>query len=100
MKLVPHDGIFVKEYVGEIAKSFDKFQVVPSSMNFFTTNLKVTFHQRCRDRARDEAATPLTPAIRIYKPNSSPKNIITSTKAYAMWCTTARALNPKYHNLF
>ena len=39
MKLVPHHGVPVKVYVGEILKSFDKFQVVPSSMKVFTTNL-------------------------------------------------------------
>ena len=39
MKLVPYHGVLVKEYVGEILKSFDKFQVVPSSMKVFTTNL-------------------------------------------------------------
>ena len=39
MKLVPYHGDFVKEYVGEISKSFDKFQVVPSSMKVFPTNL-------------------------------------------------------------
>ena len=39
MKLVPYYGVLVKEYVCEILKSFDKFQVVPSSMNVFTTNL-------------------------------------------------------------
>ena len=38
MKLVPYDGVIVKEYVGEILKSFDKFQVVPSSVKFFKTN--------------------------------------------------------------
>ena len=32
-------GVLVKEYVGEISKSFDKFQVVPLSMKVFTTNL-------------------------------------------------------------
>ena len=36
MKLVPYHGVLVKEYVGEILKSFDKFQVVPSSMKVFT----------------------------------------------------------------
>ena len=30
---------FVKEYVGEILKSFNKFQLVPSSMEVFTTKL-------------------------------------------------------------
>ena len=39
MKLVPYHGVLVKEYVGEILKSFDKFHVVPSSMKVFTTNL-------------------------------------------------------------
>ena len=39
MKLVPYGGVLIKEYVGEILKSFDKFQVVPSSMKVFTTNL-------------------------------------------------------------
>ena len=39
MKLVPYRGVLVKENVGEILKSFDKFQVVPSSMRVFTTNL-------------------------------------------------------------
>ena len=39
MKLVPYDGVLVKEYVGEILKNFVKFQVVPSSMKVFTTNL-------------------------------------------------------------
>ena len=47
MKSVPYHGVLVKEYVGEILKSFDKFQVVPSSMKVlvpssmkvFTTNL-------------------------------------------------------------
>ena len=39
MKLVPYDGVLVKEYVYEISKSFDKFEVVPSSMKVFTTNL-------------------------------------------------------------
>ena len=39
MKFVRYDGVLVKEYVGEILKSFDKFQVVPSSMKVFTTNL-------------------------------------------------------------
>ena len=38
MKLVPYHGV-LKEYVGEILKSFDKFQIVPSSMEVFTTNL-------------------------------------------------------------
>ena len=38
MKLVLYHGDFVKEYVGEISKSFDKFQVVPSSM-IIPTNL-------------------------------------------------------------
>ena len=60
MKLAPYDGVLVKEYVGEILKSFDKFLEVPSSMKVFTTNLNGPFHQRCRGRARDEpAATPL-----------------------------------------
>ena len=53
MKLVPYDGVLVKKYVGEVSKSFDKFQVVPSSMKVFTTNLNGPFHQRCRGRARD-----------------------------------------------
>ena len=39
MKLVPYHGVLLKEYVGGILKSFDKFQVVPSSMEVFTTNL-------------------------------------------------------------
>ena len=39
MKLVPYHGVLVKEYVGEILKSFDTFQVVPSSMKVSTTNL-------------------------------------------------------------
>ena len=39
MKLVPYHGVLIKEYVGEILKSFDTFQVVPSSMKIFTTNL-------------------------------------------------------------
>ena len=39
MKLVPCHEVLLKEYVGEILKSFDKFQVVPSSMEVFTTNL-------------------------------------------------------------
>ena len=39
MKSVPYHGVLVKEYVGEILKSFDKFQVVLSSMKVFTTNL-------------------------------------------------------------
>ena len=39
MKLVPYHGVVVKEYVGEILKSFVKFQVVQSSMKVFTTNL-------------------------------------------------------------
>ena len=39
MKLVPYDGVLVKEYVGEILKNFVKFQVVPSSMKVFTTKL-------------------------------------------------------------
>ena len=39
MKLVPYHGVLVKESIGEILKSFDKFQVVPSSMKVFTTNL-------------------------------------------------------------
>ena len=38
MKLVPYHGVLFKEYVGEILKSFDKFQVVPSSMKVFPTN--------------------------------------------------------------
>ena len=38
MKLMPYHGVLLKEYVGEILKSFDKFQVVPSSMEVFTTN--------------------------------------------------------------
>ena len=36
MKLVPYHGVLLKEYVGEILKSFE---VVPSSMEVFTTNL-------------------------------------------------------------
>ena len=39
MKLMPYHGLLLKEYVGEILKSFDKFQVVPSSMEIFPTNL-------------------------------------------------------------
>ena len=39
MKLMPYDGVLVKENVYEISKSFDKFGVVPSSMKVFTTNL-------------------------------------------------------------
>ena len=39
MKLVPYHGFLLKEYVGEILKSFDKFQVVPSWMKVFPTNL-------------------------------------------------------------
>ena len=39
MKLVPYHGVLVKEYVGEILKSFDKSQVVPSSMKVFIINL-------------------------------------------------------------
>ena len=39
MKLVPYHGVLVKEYVGEILKCFEKFQVVPSSMKVFKTNL-------------------------------------------------------------
>ena len=38
MKLVPYHGVLIKEYVGEISKSFYKFQVVPSSMKVFPTN--------------------------------------------------------------
>ena len=38
MKLVPYHGVLVKEYVGEILKSFDKFQVVPPSMKVFPNN--------------------------------------------------------------
>ena len=38
MKSVPYHGVLLKEYVGEILKSFDKFQVVPSSMKVFPTN--------------------------------------------------------------
>ena len=38
MKLVPYHGVLLKEYVGEILKSFDEFQVVPSSMKVFPTN--------------------------------------------------------------
>ena len=34
-----YHGVLVKEYVGEILKSFDNFQVVPPSMKVFTTNL-------------------------------------------------------------
>ena len=40
MKSVPCHGVLVKEYVGEFLKSFDKFQVVPSSVKGFTINLK------------------------------------------------------------
>ena len=39
MEFMPYHRILVKEYVGEILTSFDKFQVVPSSMRIFTTNL-------------------------------------------------------------
>ena len=39
MKLVNYHGVLAKEYVGKILKSFDKFQVVWSSMKVFTTNL-------------------------------------------------------------
>ena len=39
MKLVPYDGVLVNGYVGEILKNFDKVQVMPSSMQVFTTNL-------------------------------------------------------------
>ena len=42
MKSVPYHVVPVKEYVGEILKSFDKFQVVPSSMKVFTTNLNAS----------------------------------------------------------
>ena len=67
MKLVPYHGVLLKEYVGEILKSFDKFQVVPSSMEVSTTNLNGPLHQRCRCRARDEpAATPLAPATSFH----------------------------------
>ena len=38
MKLVPYHGVLLKEYVREILKSYDKFQVVPSSMKVFPTN--------------------------------------------------------------
>ena len=41
MKLAPYHG--VKEYVVEILKSFDKFQVVSSSTKIFTTNLNGPF---------------------------------------------------------
>ena len=43
MILGPYDGDLVKEYVCEILKSFDKFQIVPSSMKVFTTNLNGPF---------------------------------------------------------
>ena len=39
MKLVPYDGVLIKEYVSEILKHFDKFQVVTSLVKVFTTNL-------------------------------------------------------------
>ena len=69
MKLVPYQGVLVKEYVGEILKRLDKFQVVPSSMKVFTTNLNGPLSQmvsRPSGRARDEpAATPLAPASQI-----------------------------------
>ena len=45
MKLVPYHGVLVKEYVGKIWKSFDKFQVVPSSLKIFTTNLNGPLEQ-------------------------------------------------------
>ena len=44
MKLLPYYGVLVEEYVGEILKSLNKFQVVPSSMEVFTTNLNGPIH--------------------------------------------------------
>ena len=38
MKLVPYHGYLLNEYVGEILKWFDKFQVVPSWMKVYPTN--------------------------------------------------------------
>ena len=54
MKFAPHH--LVKEYVGEILKSFDKFQVVTSSVKVFTINLNGPLSPTV------SAATPLSPA--------------------------------------
>ena len=66
MKLVPYHGVLVKEYVGEILKSFDKFQVGPSSMKVFTTDLNgplsPTVSRPSEGRADHDGATPLAPA--------------------------------------
>ena len=68
VKLVPYDGVLVQEYVGEILRNFDKFQVVPSSMKIFTTNLNGPLSPTVSRPARDEpAATPLAPATRSPK---------------------------------
>ena len=68
LKLVPYDGVLVKEYVGEILRNFDKFQVVPSSVKIFTTNLNGPLSPTVSRPARDEpAATPLAPATRSPK---------------------------------
>ena len=67
-------GVLVKEYVGEILKSFDKFQGVPSSMKVFTTNLNgplsPTVSRPSEGRAgRDTVGTGyLTISIRFVSP--------------------------------
>ena len=72
MKLVPHHGVLLKEYVGEILKSFDKFQVVPSSMKIFPTNLngplspmvsRPSEGRAGRDTVRTSYPTPQLPGI-------------------------------------
>ena len=72
MKLVPYHGVLLKEYVGEILKSFDKFQVVPSSMEIFPTNLngplspmvsRPSEGRAGRDTVRTSYPTPQPPGI-------------------------------------
>ena len=75
MKLVPYDGVFVKEYVGEILKSFDKFQVVPSSMKVFTTDLNGPLSTVSRQSEGRASRDTLAPAIAWYtciKTNNDP----------------------------
>ena len=80
MKLVPFHGDFVKEYVGEISKSFDKFRVVPSSIKIFPTNLNgplsPTVSRPSEGRAgRDTVGTGYTVPTDVLAPNSAKPSI-------------------------
>ena len=78
MKLVPYHGVLLKEYVGEILKSFDKFQVVPSSMKVFPTNFN----------------GHLSPTVS--RPSEGRADRDTVGTGYGSWCFSRRNFNAIY----